>query len=48
MHDNRVYYDEDSRPNDAPGLKALALGCLMASCIIVLAVGTVLLLAFHH
>lgn len=44
----KIYYDEDSHPNDAPGLKALVLGCLMSSCIIVIAVGTVLLLSFHH
>lgn len=45
---NNIYYDEDSSPSDAPGLKALALGCLMASCIIILAVGAVLVLSFHH
>lgn len=39
----RVYY-YDGDQNDAPGLKGLALGCLLMAFMLVVAVGTVLLL----
>lgn len=42
---NKTYYDLDNfDPNDAPGLKGLALGCLVMALMLVVAVGTVLLL----